>query len=151
MQEVTKAFIGSLVIGAYFLMFLASATPQKTTSTKPGFYGVSEWWNGGSSDVNGEVGHRLYVGGPRARCITCNNCQPGPWQADHMIVSGNLPPGMSFDNGTSNISGIPSERGHWIVKIKLYNIRCNGLNFDGCCSFTQELRFHITGTGRVNN
>lgn len=36
--------------------------------------------------------------------------------------------------------GIPAKRGHWIVKIELYNILCNGITY---LTLQQELRFHI--------
>jgi hypothetical protein len=75
---------------------------------------------------------------------------------------------------SGDISGIPTERGHWIVTLKIANIRCNGHRFtmsgapdvlvenqgwknqDDCiengqsyCTLT-TIRFHITGTGIVH-
>ena len=72
-----------------------------------------------------------------------------------------------------DISGIPTERGHWIVVMKLANITMNGHrytvsgapdvlvtdqgwqnqddcveNSQGYCSLT-TIRFHITGSGEV--
>lgn len=151
MQKKTKSFIGCLIILAYFIMFQASVAPRQTykTSSKPGFYGVTSGWNNWSGDVNGEVGHRMYVSGPRAKCIHCNNCEAGSWSSNYSIESGRLPPGLSFGDGF-DISGIPTERGHWVIKLKLYNIKCNNAYY-GNSDFTQELRFHITGTGKVNN
>lgn len=152
MHRTVKTLIGTGIVIIFSMMFFASTAPKSTykTNTNPGFYGVTTWWNNGSNDVNGEVGHRLYVDGPRAKCIECKNCSAGSWTSNWMIVSGSFPPGLSWGDAAS-ISGIPTERGHWIVKVKLYNIKCNGGDYDACCSFSQELRFHITGTGRVNN
>ena len=95
----------------------------------------------GCIDINGEVGHSLWVKGPTAVCEPDNN-----WGGQFSIVSGTLPPGVEMDNA-GNISGIPTERGHWIVVVTVSNIQCNGIpnNMD----FTAQLCFHITGTGKV--
>jgi hypothetical protein len=58
-----------------------------------------------------------------------------------------LPPGLSFSSAYY-ITGIPTERGHWIVTVELYDLSANGRTYNG---FQQQLRFHITGSGRVNN
>lgn len=147
MQKLFKLFIGPVTLLLFIVSIIGSASSRKTTTTveKPGFYGYeySSRWNGGSDDVNGEVGHRLYLGGPRARCAPSGN-----FTANKMIVSGKFPPGIDWEYGKSAIEGIPTERGHWVVKLKMYGIVCNGGNYDG---FEQELRFHITGSGKVNN
>lgn len=117
---------------------ITTATPER-----PGLYGSISSWNGGTDDINGEVGHRLFVSGPRA------SCRPsGSWTANHSIIGGQLPPGLSVGQGF-DIEGIPTEPGHWIVRVKLQNIQCEGMYFDECCAFEQELRFHITGSGKV--
>ena len=96
-------------------------------------------WDFGGTDIDGEVGHPLTVKSPTMAC-------PGDWYArDTRIVSGTLPPGLTFDK-SGNISGIPTERGHWVMMVGMYNIQCNGESAKG---FTQQLRFHITGTGKV--
>lgn len=105
----------------------------------PGLYNLEGWgyWAG---DVNGQVGYPLGVGGPTA------SCRPsGTWSLNTSVVSGALPPGLSIGDGGA-IGGIPTERGHWIVRLRAYNIQCNGTGYDG---FEQELRFHITGSGQV--
>jgi len=73
-----------------------------------------------------------------------------------------------------DISGIPTERGTWIVTLKLANLTCNGHRFtmqgapdvfvenqgwknqddcvedgQGYCKLT-TIRFHITGSGTVH-
>jgi|GEM_PF-2268753 len=146
MKRSLNLCIGPMVLLLFILSILACATTHtyKTPPEKPGFYGITEQWNSGVGDINGEVGHSLFVSSPRARCL------PGQWTANRYIVSGTLPPGLTLNSGPSTITGIPTERGHWIVKIKMYDISCNDKNFDGCCSFTQELRFHISGSGKVN-
>ena len=98
----------------------------------------------GGTDINGEVGHPLSLHGPTAHCPPS-----GDWKAYGEVISGSLPPGIKFNNDTGgdwSISGIPKERGHWIVTMKVSNLQCNGESYLG---FTQQLRFHITGTGKV--
>lgn len=99
-------------------------------------------WDWQIGDINGEVGHRFY------HAVLLMNCQPkGDWDADSYIVSGKLPDGLTFTNSMV-IEGIPQERGHWIVVLHVYNVRCNGETYPNFSS-NQELRFHISGTGRV--
>jgi hypothetical protein len=98
-------------------------------------------WNGGNELVKGEVGYRLEVDGPRLNLDT-------RWSANHMIVSGSFPPGVEWGPG-GQITGIPKRRGHFWVTVKLYNITCNGHNDDQHLSFEQQLHFHITGSGTV--
>lgn len=118
----------------------ATSANMRQNTTQPGWYGITTGWNNWS-DVNGEVGHRLYVSNPRGRC------EPGGgWTASASIVSGVLPPGLSLNDAPWAITGIPLERGHWIVRMKLYNISCNNQYFN---DFEQELSFHITGSGKV--
>lgn len=143
MLKENKGFVSGLIILAYILMFFASATPNRTTQQKlkPGWYGISTGWNNWNSDIDGQVGYQLYVSAPTGRCEPSRS-----WSANVSIVSGNLPPGLRFES--HRIIGIPTERGHWIVKLRLYDIQCGGSYYK---DFEQELRFHITGSGRVNN
>ena len=91
-------------------------------------------------DINGEVGHPVLVGYPTA------DCKPGGhWSSNQEVASGTLPPGLVL-NGDGSITGIPTERGHWIVMMNESNIQCNGESY---YDFAQQLRFHITGTGKV--
>ncbi len=91
------------------------------------------------TDIEGQVGYPLKVIGPNDYCPSLT----GSLQAE--IISGTLPPGLSFDDNW-NITGVPTERGHWIVKIKVTQMKCDNKYYVG---YTQELRFHITGTGKV--
>jgi hypothetical protein len=124
------------------------------------------WWRGWSpsGDVNGEVGHPLNVNGPRGS----DDCS----SASINIASGQLPPGLSMGRN-GDISGIPTQRGHWIVTMKIENLMCNGHHFtlsgapdvlvenqgwtnqyeciedgQGYCKLT-TIRFHVTGSGQV--
>lgn len=140
-----KALILLAAIAAIgFILACASAPPAQRDwkeTAKPGLYSLTGWGNW-IGDVDGEVGHSLYVGSPTAWCLPSRN-----WSLSHRILSGALPPGLSVSNtGASNITGIPTERGHWIVKLQVYNIQCGGQTYDG---FEQEIRFHITGSGKV--
>jgi len=98
-------------------------------------------------DIDGEVGHPLTVRGPHASCKTDEEYSHS-WNLYPEVISGTLPPGLAI-NRDSSIGGIPTERGHWIVTMKASNIH------DVCGvpvsspSFTQQLRFHITGSGKV--
>ena len=91
-------------------------------------------------DIDGEVGHPLYVNGPQALCEPSRK-----WTLSVKIEKGELPPGMAFDEHFG-ITGIPTERGHWIVTIRAYDFVCEGTTYMG---FTQQVRFHITGSGKV--
>ncbi len=135
---------GFFIIVLYIAMTIACAPSGKTTKTvaeKPGWYGISSGWNNWVSDIDGQVGYKMYVSSPRGRCAPS-----GSWSGATSIVSGTLPPGLYFES--HNITGIPTERGHWIVKLKLSSIQCNGSYYK---DFEQEIRFHITGSGKVNN
>lgn len=144
MQNKYKHLIGSLILIGFIITILACATTQKTktVSYKPGWYGVSKGWNDWKSDIDGQVGYPLYVSSPGAWC------RPSlKWTTNASIVSGTLPPGVTLNDGDFTMSGTPKERGHWTVKLRLSNIRCEGSYYK---DFEQELRFHITGTGIVH-
>lgn len=91
-------------------------------------------------DINGEVGHPMSVSQPTAACLP-----GGAWSGAPVVVSGELPRGLYLADG-GEIRGIPEGRGHWIVTLSMTNITCLGVSYGG---FRQQLRFHITGTGRV--
>ena len=148
-MKISHALI--ILFSAAMLSFLSGCASEPITKPRePGLYhnGYIERWNGGNSEVNGEVGHRLYVSYPTAKCINTIGGDSGNWYAKNEIVSGQLPPGIAFNSNDWGISGIPTERGHWIVQLRLYNVKCNELYYKDS-EFTQELRFHITGSGRV--
>ena len=154
MQKLFKSFIGPVTLLLFILSIIASAPSHtyKTPPEKPGLNSLYGWnnqnstWNGTINvaygiDINGEVGHSLFVSSPTARCAPT-----GSWYSEGVyFISGTLPPGMAFGSGNS-ITGIPLDRGHWIVKLHLKNITCEGKYYN----LEQELRFHITGTGKVN-
>jgi hypothetical protein len=124
---------------AGFLLACASAPERDWTETAaPGFYGLQLWQ---PDDINGEVGHPVHVGGPRAWCLPSRR-----FWGRVSIESGVLPPGLSIDNDAYDIKGIPLERGHWIVRLRYYDIHCGDKVYEGG---SKELRFHITGSGRV--
>ena len=92
------------------------------------------------ADIDGQVGYPLVVDGPRA------NCSDGSWTVQFSDTSLNMPPGLEMNMATGAITGIPRERGHWIVTLRASLIQCGGQDYG---EFTQELRFHIAGTGKV--
>lgn len=129
------SLLGAIIAGC--------ATPHKQQREEPGLYNLTGW-NGWTADINGEVGHPLSVGAPTARCAPTGN-----WTTSGAyIASGTLPPGLEMAKTPPYISGIPRERGHWIVKAKIDTVYCNGATYKG---IDQELRFHITGSGKVVN
>lgn len=117
---------------------------------KPGLYRLTGW-NGAWLDtttnvaksitINGEVGKQLELEQPTADCVS----QTKTWTSLLRIISGELPPGIYIE-GVS-IRGTPENRGHYIVEIENYDIRCNNTDYG---TIRQELRFHITGSGKVN-
>ena len=136
-----------VAIGTVVLCLVAACGYAQGPTNVTGWEGKTVFYIGDGSegtvegiDINGEVGYPLSVFQPQA------HCESGGWNAQMEIVSGTLPPGLSFDNNNWRISGIPTERGHWIMRIKVKDIECNGVY---CMGYTQELRFHITGTGKV--
>jgi hypothetical protein len=161
LQAIIWYFI--LTVSLATILSLVACIPGPGSSyhqENPGMYGLTGWFGqdawynrdrqiniAGGVDINGEVGHPLYVGGPRARCTGPGGSNPG-WSASHRVTSGELPPGIDFESNSSGLQGIPTERGHWIVQLELDNVTCNGTTYAGV---TQELRFHISGTGRVHD
>lgn len=108
---------------------------------EPGFYGVTSRW-GYNDDIEGKVGYQLAVSGPRARCEPDRN-----WSANLSITTGVLPPGLSMDSSGA-ITGIPTQRGNWIVTMHMGPVTCGGSTYNDA-AFDQQLRFHIGGTGEV--
>ena len=139
-----------IVLGALLCLALPLAYadgPIYDETGNPLFY-VFGWggqWNYTSAgvDIDGEVGHPLTVEGLQHNSRACST----PWTADFEVAEGTLPPGLKL-NTDSSISGIPTERGHWIVTMKAFNIE-NACGRPSTPGFTQQLRFHITGTGKV--
>lgn len=138
----------------FLVVLFGCMTPKQTAASKEnGLYNLVGWngayvGNGSGTaiaiDIDGKVGYELNVSSPTARCVPITSVG---WSANHGIVSGTLPPGLSFVQGTSSIRGIPTKRGHFIVKLSFRNVSCNGKSYMG---FEQELRFHIGGSGIVN-
>lgn len=147
MQNKFKHLIGALILIGFIITIIGSAASQKTRTVveKPGWYGVSSWWNNGQSDIDGKIGYPLYVSNPKGRYVPAET----GWSAKINVVSGTFPPGIILNDAPWTISGTPTEqaRGHWKVKLKLSNIKCGESYY---ADFEQELRFHITGSGKVN-
>ena len=153
-QTIPVAAILVSALALFFLSGCATARPVQATQ-EPGVYETygwntaAVWWNNsqvgeaGSQDINGEVGHPLYVRGPSTVTVPSNEAS----SSNKRIASGTLPPGMTLD-AVGAVTGIPTERGHWIVTLEVYGRSFRGVSYKG---YTQQLRFHITGSGRVNN
>ena len=143
-----KSFLCFVIGSAAFLFAASAADAKKKRPSEPGLYslkgwGATEWEAWPDKDINGEVGHPLSVWPPTA------SCRPGPgWTYNTYIISGSLPPGVTlhYRGRHGEIGGIPTARGHYIVTIEASNIQCNGGFY---ANRTQQLRFHITGTGTV--
>lgn len=134
-------FCLSCVVALGLISIVGSGpTTQQVRKKSPGLYGLSRF-NNWNSDVKGKVGYKLYVSGPTATCRPSRK-----WYLSTRIIKGTLPPGLTLKTAPAHIEGIPTKRGHWIVRIQAYDIKCGGKYYKG---FEQELRFHITGTGRV--
>lgn len=150
------------LLGALSIVVLTScARTAPEPVHEPGLYGTHGWVHGACNngseerrcsgeDIDLQVGHPGVVYGPEAWCYPTLS-----WEGKTTIESGTLPPGMKFDKlrwlgeygyGIETITGIPTERGHWIVTLRMGTISCNGETYNG---FLQEVRFHVTGTGIV--
>ena len=161
-NSINNGLVKAFILACLALVFLSGCIPnqpynQTTTVKKPGLYSVKGWnyaschyYKGKktidtctSKDIDGKVGYQLYVTGMRANCVP-----GGKWSTSKKIItSGSLPPGLAFQGG-SIIKGIPEKRGHWIVNIKVEHLYCNDISYYG---LQQELRFHITGSGKVRH
>jgi len=64
------------------------------------------------------------------------------------VASGSLPPGLVM-NSNGSINGIPTQRGHWIVRMQVANATCGGQAFPNMTAWYSDIRFHITGSGQV--
>jgi hypothetical protein len=93
-----------------------------------------------SGDINAEVGHpfAVYVSG------ACESATAQERWSYNLTYSGSLPPGVTL--GDDRLSGIPSQRGHYIVHLKLSNSVCLG---ESKQNHEEELRIHVTGSGKV--
>lgn len=141
-----------LVMAGLTLCFTASMVHAGSFTNVQGWNYSSTYYDGvqgneGTAvdvDIDGEVGHPVYVNGPTA------NCEPnGNWTLRIEVATGTLPPGLELvmeGSGYGAIKGIPQERGHWIVTMRAYDLKCNDGGYEG---FTQQVRFHISGTGKV--
>lgn len=104
-------------------------------------------WCAADLEVNGDVGHPVFVSGPVARCVDYNGARTSWYRnGDVKILTGKLPPGLTIDD-RGNIRGIPTDRANYIVNL-LYgdSLQCGFQNF---APFEQQIRFYIKGTGEV--
>jgi hypothetical protein len=135
-----------VLCAAASVVYAASFTNVKGWNYASTFYEGVQGKEGTASDVDidGEVGHPVYVSSPTALCEPSRS-----WNLSIEVASGVLPPGLELIREGSDygaIKGIPTKRGHWIVTMHAYDLKCEGGNYMG---FTQQLRFHISGTGEV--
>lgn len=139
MNQAWRMFACAILVA----LLAGCAAPGRKTSQgeQPGWYGITAGWGDWRSDINGEVGHPVHVSGPQGKCLPSRQ-----WFGRPSVVSGSLPPGLTLNSAPWTITGIPTERGHWIVRLKVSEIQCEGKSYK---DFEQELRFHITGTGKV--
>ncbi len=158
-NNINNGLLKALLMACFTLILLSGCIPNQaytpvTKTKKTGIHNVNGWsysncyfhdrnaiGSCNSKDIDGKVGYQLYVDGLRANCGPDNK-----WHTSKKILTGTLPPGLAFVSGGSNIKGIPEKRGHWIVTIKVDNLYCQGKSYYG---LKQELRFHITGSGKV--
>jgi hypothetical protein len=144
-----SAVVSAVALNGCLPTYSAPPPPQA-----PGLYSVTGW--GGANcwgmstgndhgtcngiDLYGRVGHPFYGNGPTANCVPSRQ-----WSNTMTVSSGSLPPGLNWDN-QDNITGIPTEPGHWILEINDNPLTCGGTTYIG---FVQEVRIHINGGGPV--
>lgn len=95
-----------------------------------------------SGDMDAKVGYpfEAYVNGACESAIYRE-----AWTYD-LTYSGTLPPGVTL--GRDRITGIPRERGTFIIQLKLTNSVCNGERKQ---DHEEQLRIHVTGSGKVSD
>lgn len=104
----------------------------------PGWYGDmgyecydADWCTG---ELHGYVGLPVEWK-PKAHCVG------GGWNFERVeIVTGGLPPGLTFEDG--NIVGVPARAGTWHLRVKFVGMECAGSYYG---DHTQDL--HITTEG----
>lgn len=148
-KQTSKFFLRYLLFLLFFLIVLIiPGLAQK--KQKPGLYDLTGWngaWVNTSTNVansitiNGEVGYQLELAQPTANCISPTKT----WTSLLRIISGQFPPGIYIEG--ASIKGTPEQRGHYIIEIENYDIKCNDTDYG---TMRQELRFHITGSGKVS-
>lgn len=150
----------SLLGGLWIVVLISCAKTAPEPVRTPGIYGVIGWKGSTCFDQEmscTDVDYDLQVGYPMTLQGPEVNCYPNwRWESTPTTIeSGTLPPGMKFVHGrwgggyggmVESITGIPTERGHWIVKLRMGTILCNGDTYKG---YVQDVRFHVTGTGVV--
>jgi hypothetical protein len=157
-----KRTTGFILIVFLFSLHCAPAKQAQKVEA-PGLYNMTGW-NGAyivypngvdygtasGIDIECKKGYPVNVSAPSARAVGGSN----KWNSTNNIVNNKLPPGLSF-TATGGITGIPTERGHFIVTVEMTNIYVDGYPPGGTGkkyykSFRQELRFHVSGSGNVN-
>ena len=113
----------------------------------PGLYwhGNGRYLYGGEREV--EVGHPYSGGTLNASCLvqgSNGHLTFGSGSYSVTITSGSLPPGLQLNSSSGEISGIPTERGHFVLTLSF-----SGYCADGSYSDTKQLIFHVKGSGKV--
>jgi hypothetical protein len=103
------------------------------------------WGEVDSIDIDGEVGHPLVISAPSGTCPAGGVAEVG---GERPVYGDSLPPGLAL-RADAAISGIPTQSGYWIVGMHVETWTCPGANFL-YWGFSQEIRFHITGTGQAH-
>ncbi len=142
------------------IILSSCALPETyNNQSSPGFTNIKGWnnqpayFNGADGvpgtasdiDIDGQIGYPLTVWNPTANCIGANG-QSAAWTLSPSVTSGALPPGLVMGDSPYQITGIPTARGHWIVTLTSGDMACDGKSY---MNFTQNLRFHIKGSGEV--
>jgi len=145
-QKITAVIMTLSLCSIIPCAFAGQLTAVRGWNESPTFYDGLESHEGTATDIDidGEVGHPIFVSGPTAHCEPTLN-----WNLNLEVASGVLPPGVTLvmdGSGYGSIQGIPTKRGHWIVSMRTSHLTCDESSFMG---FTQQVRFHITGTGDV--
>jgi hypothetical protein len=144
------------------LALVACSTVDTDATWVAGHYSQQGWagaYVNGVLQVTGEVATPITpVKGPSVYCVLqsytshYDDDQSGlrhkfwdEWYVGGTVESGTLPPGLSMDeNGT--ITGIPLQRGNWIVTLRAGNENCVGQPVIGQ---SQQVIFKIGGSGVV--
>jgi hypothetical protein len=108
-----------------------------STQRQPGLYSGPGFGYNYSGEISGKVGLPLDA---RSQA----RCEGSGWSADRLeVLTGALPPGLSFRQSDLAITGVPTRGGTWYLRVQWTNVRCAGNSYG---NKTQDLSIKTEGS-----